>query len=82
MKTWQLQEAKARMSELVKLAQSQPQDITLHGKSVAVMVSRETFERLSHSQESLVSFMRRSPLWADDDISFSREQGLTREIAF
>lgn len=41
MHTWQMQEAKARMSEVVKRAQTQPQDITLHGKSVAVVISRE-----------------------------------------
>ncbi len=82
MQTWQLQEAKAHMSELVKMAQSQPQEITLHGKPVAVLVSRETFEHLSQQQESLVSFMRRSPLWGEEEVNFKREAGLTREISF
>jgi len=82
MQTWQMQEAKARMSELVKRAQNQPQDITLHGKSVAVVMSRETFDRLSQSQDSLVDFMRRSPLYGADDIAFERDQSLTREVAF
>lgn len=82
MQTWQMQEAKARMSEVVKRAQNQPQDITLHGKSVAVVISRETFDRLSQSQDSLVDFMRRSPLYGADDITFERDQSLTREVAF
>ncbi|MCK2096653.1 type II toxin-antitoxin system Phd/YefM family antitoxin [Thauera aromatica] len=82
MHTWQMQEAKARMSELVKRAQTQPQDITLHGKSVAVVVSRETFDRLSQAQGSLVDFMRRSPLYGVDDITFERDQSLTREVTF
>jgi len=82
MQTWQLQEAKAHMSELVKMAQSQPQEITLHGKPVAVLVSRETYEHLSQQQESLVSFMRRSPLWGEEEVNFKREAGLTREISF
>lgn len=82
MHTWQMQEAKARMSELVKRAQTQPQDITLHGKSVAVVVSRETFDILSQSQDSLVDFMRRSPLYGTDDVTLERDQRLTREIAF
>lgn len=73
MHTWQMQEAKARMSELVKRAQTQPQDITLHGKSVAVVISRETFDRLSQNQDSLVDFMRRSPLFGSDDIDFERD---------
>ena len=82
MQTWQMQEAKAHMSELVKRAQNQPQDITLHGKSVAVVISRETFDRLSQAQDSLVGFMRRSPLYGADDIVFERDQSLTREVAF
>ncbi|WP_029462136.1 type II toxin-antitoxin system prevent-host-death family antitoxin, partial [Serpentinimonas barnesii] len=41
MHTWQMQEARARMSEVVRRAQTQPQDITWHGKSVAVVISRE-----------------------------------------
>ena len=48
MQSWQLQAAKARFSELVKHAALQgPQDITVHGRSVAVVVSRELFDRLS-----------------------------------
>ncbi len=82
MQTWQIQEAKARMSELVKLAQNQPQGITLHGKSVAVVISRETFDRLSQAQVSLVDFMRHSPLYGADDIVFERDSSLTREVAF
>lgn len=70
------------MSELVKRAQNQPQDITLHGKSVAVVVSREAFDRLSQSQDSLVDFMRRSPLYGADDIILERDQSLTREVSF
>lgn len=82
MNTWQMQEAKAQLSVLVKRAQNQPQDITLHGKSVAVVISRETFDRLSQAQDSLVGFMRRSPLYGADDIVFERDQSLTREVAF
>ncbi|MDB5847949.1 MAG: type toxin-antitoxin system prevent-host-death family antitoxin [Rhodoferax sp.] len=82
MQTWQMQEAKARMSELVKSAQSQPQDITVHGKSVAVVVSRGTFDRLSQAQGSLVDFMRRSPLFDADDVDFDRDKSTTRETGF
>lgn len=82
MQTWQMQEAKARMSELVKCAQLQPQDITVHGKSVAVVVSREAFDRLSLAQSSLVDFMRRSPLYDADDIEFERDTSPTREVGF
>ena len=63
MDVWQMQEAKARLSELVKCAQSEgPQDITLHGRSVAVVVSRELFDRLSGRDLSLAAFIQASPL--------------------
>ncbi len=81
MQKWQMQEAKARLSELVKLAESEgPQDITLHGRSVAVVLSRSAFEALSGSRQSLLEFMRRSPLHGLDDIDFERSQGVTREV--
>ncbi len=80
MKSWQLQEAKSRMSELVRSAQDEPQQITLHGRPVAVVVSSERFDALSGCGESLLDFIRRSPLHGAEDILFEREQGLTRDI--
>ena len=53
-----------------------------HGKSVAVVISRETFDRLSQTQDSLVDFMRRSPLYGADDLVFERDPSPIREIAF
>ena len=48
MQTWQMQTEKARFSDVVRSAKvNGPQDITVHGKSVAVVVSRDLFDRLS-----------------------------------
>ncbi|HOM14252.1 MAG TPA: type II toxin-antitoxin system Phd/YefM family antitoxin [Rubrivivax sp.] len=81
MQTWQLQTAKARFSELVKQAADDgPQEITVHGRSVAVVVSKELFDRLSGNEASLVDFMRRSPLYGSEDISFERDRSLAREL--
>ena len=86
MQSWQMQAAKARFSELVKqAAQEGPQNITLHGHSVAVVVSRELFDRLSGNEQSLVNFMRASPLMGHDEIALERERGpgsLPRELSF
>ena len=83
MHVWQMQEAKARLSEVVKCAESEgPQNITLHGQSVAVVVSRAMFERLTGNDQSLVDFMRRSPLYGADDIALDRDISLTREVLF
>ena len=83
MQTWQMQEAKARLSELVKRAeQDGPQDITLHGRSVAVVVSRPAFERMSGQAASLVDFMQASPLAGlDDALVFERDTSPTRNVA-
>jgi prevent-host-death family protein len=82
MRAWQMQEAKARLSEVVKCAESEgPQNITLHGQSVAVVVSRAMFERLTGNEHSLVEFMRRSPLVEADDITLERNTSLTREVS-
>jgi prevent-host-death family protein len=80
MQTWQLQSAKARFSEVVKHAANDgPQEITVHGHSVAVVISREMFDQLSGNQSSLVEFMRRSPLFGQDDIVLDRDKSLPRE---
>ncbi len=82
MQTWQMQEAKARFSELVKRAEvNGPQDITLHGRSVAVVLSRAAFERLSGQNASIVHFMQCSPLVGlDEELVFERDTSLTREL--
>lgn len=78
-----MQEAKARFSELVKQATREgPQEVTLHGRSVVVVVSRPLFDQLSGNQQSLAEFMRDSPLRGHDDIEFERDRSLPRENAF
>ncbi|MBI3794451.1 MAG: type II toxin-antitoxin system Phd/YefM family antitoxin [Nitrospinae bacterium] len=80
MTTWQLQEAKGKLSEVVKRAVKEgPQEITLRGESVAVLISRKEYDRLSHPKPNFVEFMRASPL-VGLDLDFTREQTLTREI--
>ncbi|OGB51207.1 MAG: prevent-host-death protein [Burkholderiales bacterium RIFOXYD2_FULL_59_8] len=81
MQTWQMQTAKARFSDVVRSAKSDgPQDITVHGKSVAVVLSRDLFDRLSGNSQSLLEFMQRSPLCGLDDLTFERDQSMTRTI--
>lgn len=80
MQSWQLQEAKARMSELVKQAQRSPQGITLHGKPVAVVVSQAAFESLSRASTSLLDFMQASPLAGSDEPKFRRNRSLARQV--
>lgn len=79
MRTWQLQEAKARLSEVIKQASKEgPQTITMRGEPTAVVISKDEYERLKHPRGSFVDFMRKSPLYGAD-IDLKREQTLTRE---
>ena len=83
MQTWQMQTAKAQFSDVVKRAADQgPQEITVHGRPVAVVVSPTLFDRLSGNSESLVHFMRKSPLADLDDVAFERDRSLPREVRF
>ncbi len=82
MRIWQMQEAKARLSEVVKDAEREgPQEITVHGRPVAVVLSRAQYDRLAGTGESLLAFMRRSPLYGEEEIEFPRDKSLTREVS-
>jgi antitoxin Phd len=60
---WQFQDAKNRLSEVVRKARSEgPQVITLHGADAAVIISTRDFGRMSRRKGTLVDFFRKSPL--------------------
>ena len=60
---WQLQEAKNRLSELVRKAREVgPQVITVHGADAVVVVSTDQYRKLSRRKGTLTEFFRRSPL--------------------
>jgi prevent-host-death family protein len=76
---WQLQTAKARFSEVFRLARERgPQHITRQGKEAVVMISEEQYEELvgkSHQPKSLVQFFRESPLTGIDlDLERTRDE--------
>jgi antitoxin Phd len=72
---WQLQEAKNRLSEVVKAAESKgPQVITVRGKETAVLISMDEYRKLTLPKESLYDFLRKSPLrGAELDLVRSRK---------
>ncbi|HUP95192.1 MAG TPA: type II toxin-antitoxin system Phd/YefM family antitoxin [Burkholderiales bacterium] len=79
---WQLQEAKNRLSEVVRKAQHEgPQTITLHGKDAAVVISAKQFSSLPRRKGSLIDFFRKSPLVGIDlNVSRSRDTGRKIEL--
>ena len=79
MRIWQLQEAKARLSKVIRQASKEgPQTITMRGEPTAVVISKDEYERLKHPVGSFVDFMRKSPLFGIE-LDLKREQTLTRE---
>ena len=64
---WQLQDAKARFSELVKRARQQgPQHVSVRGEPAVVVVSEEEFARLTSSRPSIVDHILKGAPWPDD----------------
>ena len=82
-KEWQLQEAKARFSEVFRLARERgPQRVTKHGRTAVVVLRAEEYERLSKArarQGSLAQFFASSPL-AGSGIQLDRQTDFGREI--
>jgi prevent-host-death family protein len=63
-RTWALQDAKARFSEVVRKAKSEgPQRITVHGREEVVLVSIEEYRRMKGegTGSAIVAAFRNSP---------------------
>lgn len=72
---WQLQEAKQKLSQLIKQAQEEgPQVVTRHGEEVAVVVSAEAYRELSGSKEDFKSFLTGGPDLSALEIERSSER--------
>jgi antitoxin Phd len=82
-RAWQIQSAKARFSEVFRLARTEgPQRITRQGKEGVVMISDEQYERLvvkSRQPKSLVQFFRKSPL-VGVELDLARDKDIGRDI--
>ncbi len=80
MSQWQVQEAKARFSELMRGAdESGPQTITVRGRRAAVLLSAKDYDRLSGRKPTLAKFMHASPL-AGIDLMIDRDRSPARDV--
>ena len=80
MKTWQLQEAKAHLSAVVKQATTgHPQEITLRGEPAVVVISKKQYLKLVKPKLTFIDFMQNSPL-CGLDIEITRNLTLTRNV--
>lgn len=62
--TWQMQEAKAKLSAVIDAASKKPQKITVRGKDKAYLISTQTYHRLMRQKRkmNLGQFLDQSPL--------------------
>ena len=59
---WQLQEAKQRLSEVVRQAlENGPQVVTRHGRETVVVISLAQFEKLKGEKLDFKEFLRAAP---------------------
>lgn len=80
MRSWKLQDAKARLSEVVKEATLHgPQEISLRGQAVVVVLSKQEYNELIEPKLSFIDFMRSSPL-VGTKLDLKRDPSLTRDI--
>jgi prevent-host-death family protein len=66
---WQLQDAKQRFSELVRMTLMKgPQVVTRHGEEVVVLVPAREYRRLTHAEPDFKAFLLSSPDFAGLEI--------------
>lgn len=77
---WTVADAKARLSEVIEKARRDgPQTITKNGRSTAVVVSIEEWERKTARAGSLAEFLLASPL-RGAELDLERRQDDAREF--
>lgn len=77
---WTVAEAKAKFSEVIDKAESDgPQTITRNGRTTAVVVAAEEWERKTKRKGSLADFFAASPL-RGSGVRRTRVRGRLRKI--
>ncbi|WP_374545237.1 type II toxin-antitoxin system Phd/YefM family antitoxin [Rhodoblastus sp.] len=76
---WTVAGAKARLSEVIERAQTDPQIITRHGKPSVVIVSAEEWARKTVRKGTLAEFLMASPL-RDSALDLDRVRDQPRDL--
>ena len=78
---WQVQEAKARLSEVIERAQSDgPQFTTRHGAERAVVLSMEDYRALTERKMDFHEFLLSGP--KVDNFETERDKDTGRDVDF
>ena len=77
MKTWALQDAKSRLSELVEQAcGSGPQIISKRGRETVVVLSIADYQKLARRKTGLADLLSRAP---KADLAIARDKATPRD---
>jgi prevent-host-death family protein len=80
-KTWQLQEAKNKFSEVVECAiQEGPQTVSRRGENAVVILSCADYDRLRGGKKNMLEFFRQSPL-VGVELDLERPGDLPRDFS-
>ncbi len=79
MHTWQIQEAKAKLTQLIKDALREPQAISRRGVPEIVVMSLDRYQELTRPKQDIVSFFRNSPLYRAE-LDLTRDKSGMREV--
>ena len=81
MATWQVQQAKTRLSEVIERARTEgPQTITRHGTERAVVLSIEEYRALMAHQPDFKAHLLGGPKVDDSAIERDRDTGRSVEL--
>jgi prevent-host-death family protein len=79
---WQLQDAKARFSELVRRAQTEgPQRVTVRGHDAVVVIAADELARLLPPASDAVPFVAFMESLSVDGLDLTRDDDRGRDIA-
>ena len=78
MHVWQLQEAKAKLTQLINRSKSEPQIISRHGVNDSVVISMDQYLELCGAKENITTYFKNSPLYGVD-IALERDQSSFRD---
>ena len=81
-RSWSVQDAKSRFSEVVEAARRTPQTVTKHGKPIVVVVDVVEYERLRRLERvNTPSFTDVLLAMPQDDGEFPRRKVRVRDLA-
>jgi len=82
-RTWSVQDAKNRFSEVVEAARRKPQTVTKHGKPAVVIVAADEYDRLRKLQHLRApSFAEMLLAMPQGDVEIERVNVTPRDVEF